>query len=375
MKILFAASEAVPFAASGGLADVIGSLPIAINEKGHDCRVVIPLYKSINENFKEDLTFVTNLTVDVAWRKQYCGVFSTVKNGITYYFIDNEYYFDRDGLYGFYDDGERFIFFSRAILEMLREIDFKPDIINANDWQTALIPVYYQIFYKYQQGYNDIKNIFTIHNIQYQGQYGTEILNELMGIPLYHSGLLEFDGKINLMKGAIETADKITTVSPSYAWEILDPWYSYGLDRVLVTKQYKLKGILNGMLNFGSLVKDTIKKLGNKIVGGIKEFFGIKSPSRLMRDEVGKYVADGIGVGFEDEIDNVYKDMQRALDLETGKMTANVQSSGTYQMAMAGTPTFNLLDNSEHSTQLVVNGKVLAEVVNTENRNREVATS
>ncbi|MBE6840016.1 MAG: glycogen synthase GlgA [Ruminococcus sp.] len=247
MKILFAASEAVPYAASGGLADVIGSLPIAINEKGHDCRVVIPLYKSIKENFKEDLTFVTNLTVDVAWRKQYCGVFSALKNGITYYFIDNEYYFDRDGLYGFYDDGERFIFFSRAILEMLKEIDFKPDIINSNDWQTALIPVYYQIFYKYQQGYDNIKNVFTIHNIQYQGQYGPEIMNELMGIPMYHSSLLEFDGKINLMKGAIETADKITTVSPSYAWEILDPWYSYGLDRVLVTKQYKLNGILNGI--------------------------------------------------------------------------------------------------------------------------------
>lgn len=247
MKILFAASEAVPFAASGGLADVIGSLPAAINEKGNDCRVVIPLYKSISEDYQSELKFVTNLTVDVAWRKQYCGVFSTVRNGIIYYFIDNEYYFKRDGLYGFYDDGERFVFFSRAVLEMLKAIDFKPDVINSNDWQTALIPVYYQIFYKYQQGYDQIKNVFTIHNIQYQGQYGNEILTELMGIPMYHSGLLEFDGKINLMKGAIETADKITTVSPSYAWEILDPWYSHGLDRVLVTKQYKLKGILNGI--------------------------------------------------------------------------------------------------------------------------------
>ncbi|MDY3844183.1 MAG: glycogen synthase GlgA [Ruminococcus sp.] len=247
MKILFAASEAVPFAASGGLADVIGSLPQAINENGHDCRIVMPLYKSVNPELRKDMKFITNLTVDVAWRKQYCGVFSLLYNGITYYFIDNEYYFNRDGLYGFYDDGERFVFFSRAVLEMLRVIDFKPDVINAHDWQTALIPVYYQIFYKYQQGYDCIKTVFTIHNIQYQGQYGTEVLTELMGIPMYHSGLLEFDGKINLMKGAIETADKITTVSPSYAWEILDPWYSHGLDRILVTKQYKLCGILNGI--------------------------------------------------------------------------------------------------------------------------------
>ncbi|MBQ2264958.1 MAG: glycogen synthase GlgA [Oscillospiraceae bacterium] len=247
MNILFAASEAVPFAASGGLADVIGSLPAAINSKGHDCRVVMPLYKSIRPEMRAQLTFLTNITVDVSWRKQYCGIFTAVWNEVTYYFVDNEYYFGRDGLYGFYDDCERFVFFSRAVLEMLRYIDFAPDIIHGNDWQTALIPVFYQVFYKYQQGYQNIKHIFTIHNIQYQGNYGREVLNEVMGIPLYHMGILEYDGAINMMKGAIETADKITTVSPSYAWEILDPWYSHGLDRILVNKQYKLSGILNGI--------------------------------------------------------------------------------------------------------------------------------
>lgn len=247
MNILFAASEAVPYAASGGLADVAGSLPKAIKEKGHDCRIVIPLYKAVSEELRSKMTFLTNITVDVSWRKQYCGIFSAVYNGVTYYFIDNEYYFARDGLYGFYDDCERFVFFSRAVLEMLRYIDFKPDVINANDWQTALIPVYYNVYYKYQQGYDQIKNVFTIHNIEYQGRYGKEVLNELMGIPMYHSNLLEYDGYINMMKGAFETADKITTVSPSYAWEILDPWYAHGLDRILVTKQHKLKGILNGI--------------------------------------------------------------------------------------------------------------------------------
>lgn len=247
MNILFAASEALPYVASGGLADVAGSLPSAIVKKGHDCRVVIPLYKCISAKMRASLTFLTNITVDVSWRKQYCGIFTGIYKGVTYYFIDNEYYFGRDGIYGFYDDCERFVFYSRAVLEMIRCIDFKPDIIHANDWQAAMIPVYYQIFYKYQQGYENIHTIFTIHNIQYQGKYGKEVLNELMGIPLYHTGLLEYDGCVNMMKGAIETADKITTVSPSYAWEILDPWYSHGLDRALNTKQYKLCGFLNGI--------------------------------------------------------------------------------------------------------------------------------
>ena len=247
MNILFAASEAVPYAATGGLADVAGSLPEAINSKGNDCRIVIPLYKAIRLELRDEMTFLTNITVDVSWRKQYCGIFTAVHNGITYYFIDNEYYFAREGLYGFYDDCERFVFFSRAVLEMLRYIDFKPDVINANDWQTALIPVYYNVYYKYQQGYDNIKTVFTVHNIEYQGRYGKEVLNELMGIPMYHANLLEYDGYINMMKGAFETADMITTVSPSYAWEILDPWYAHGLDRILVTKQHKLKGILNGI--------------------------------------------------------------------------------------------------------------------------------
>ncbi|MDO5560481.1 MAG: glycogen synthase GlgA [Oscillospiraceae bacterium] len=247
MNILYAASEALPFAASGGLADVAGSLPAAINKKGHDCRVVIPLYKGMKPELRAGLTYLTNITVDVAWRKQYCGVFTAIYNGVTYYFIDNEYYFGRDGMYGFYDDCERFTFFSRSVLEMMRCIDFKPDIIHANDWQTALIPVYYQVLYKYQQGFENIRTVFTIHNIQYQGKYGVEVINEIMGIPMYHTDLLMYDDCVNMMKSAFETADKITTVSPTYAWEILDPWYAYGLDRILINKQYKLSGILNGI--------------------------------------------------------------------------------------------------------------------------------
>ncbi|MDE6539320.1 MAG: glycogen/starch synthase, partial [Ruminococcus sp.] len=247
MNILFAASEAVPFAASGGLADVVGSLPKSINAKGHQCSVVMPLYSAISKQMRSEMIFINNITVDVSWRKQYCGIFKSAVNGVDYYFIDNEYYFARDGLYGFYDDCERFVFFDRAVLEMLRYIDFKPDIIHCHDWQTALIPVYYSIYYKYQQGFDSIKTVFTVHNIEYQGRYGREVFNDIMGIPQYNVNLLEYDGYINMMKGAFETANYITTVSPSYAWEILDPWYAHSLDRILATKQYKLKGILNGI--------------------------------------------------------------------------------------------------------------------------------
>ncbi len=247
MNILFAASEAVPFAATGGLADVVGSLPKAISKKGHKCCVVMPKYSDIKSELCEDMKLIANITVDVSWRKQYCGIYSVERDDVVYYFIGNDYYFKRDGLYGFYDDCERFVFFDRAVLEMLRVIDFKPDVISCNDWQTSLIPVYYNIYYKLQQGYDNIKTTITIHNIEYQGQFGKEVLEEVMGIPMYNSNLLEYDGYINMLKGAIETANRIITVSPGYSWEILDPWYAHGLDRILGTKQYKLKGILNGI--------------------------------------------------------------------------------------------------------------------------------
>ncbi|MDE6425603.1 MAG: glycogen synthase GlgA [Ruminococcus sp.] len=247
MNILFTASEAVPFAASGGLADVTGSLPAEISRKGHVCSVVIPLYSTINNKIRSEMTFIKSITVDVSWRKQYCGIFKYTMDNIDYYFINNEYYFSREGLYGFYDDCERFVFFDCAVLEMIKYIDFKPDIIHCHDWQTALIPVYYNIYYKYKQGYEGIKTVFTIHNIEYQGRYGREVLGDVMGISEHHANILEYDGYINMMKGAFETADYITTVSPSYAWEILDPWHAHSLDRILAGRQERLRGILNGI--------------------------------------------------------------------------------------------------------------------------------
>ena len=245
MNVLFCSSEANPFAASGGLGDVAGSLPKALVKQGIDCRVIMPLYGDLR--FREELCYLTNFTVPVGWRNQYCGLFSCVKDGVTFYFLDNEYYFKRSGLYGFYDDGERFAFFSRAILETLFYLDFAPDVLHTNDWQTALVPVYLNLYYRHLDKFRNIKTVFTIHNIQYQGKYGLEILQDTCGIGYQDAHLVEYDGCANFMKGAIECCDKISTVSPSYANEILDPWFSHGLDELLRQRQYKLCGILNGI--------------------------------------------------------------------------------------------------------------------------------
>ena len=251
MKVLYISSEAVPFAASGGLADVAGSLPKALRKRMVGCRVVLPLYESVPQELREEMTFLGSLSVPVAWRRQYCGVFEAKRDGVIYYLLDNQYYFKRAGLYGHYDDAERFAFFSRAVLEMLPLIDFKPDVLHANDWQSALVPVYYHLFYGNKQGYENIKTVYTIHNIQYQGKYGMEILEDVFGLPADQASLVEQDGCINLAKGAIETANAVTTVSPTYSKELLDPWFSYGMDPILKLREYKLSGILNGIDTVG----------------------------------------------------------------------------------------------------------------------------
>ena len=247
MKVLYAASEALPFAASGGLADVAGSLPQALRKRLIGCRVVMPLYSTIKQELKDTMKFITNISVPVAWRRQYCGIFEAKYGGVTYYLLDNEYYFKRDGLYGYYDDAERFAFFSRAILEIIPHIDFKPDVIHCNDWQTALTPLYYSTIYATQPGYENIKTVFTIHNIQYQGVYGKELIDNVVGLDYSHKNLIEYDDTVNFSKAAIECANAVSTVSPSYAKEILDPWYSHGLDTILKERSFKLRGILNGI--------------------------------------------------------------------------------------------------------------------------------
>ncbi len=247
MKVLYVASEALPFMASGGLGDVAGSLPQALRKRLIGCRVVMPLYDTIKQELKDKMTFITNISVPVAWRRQYCGIFQAKHEGVIYYLIDNQYYFKRDTIYGHYDDAERFTFFARAVLEILPVVDFKPDIIHCNDWQSALTPVFYSTFYSKDPWYQGIKTVFTIHNIQYQGTYGLELVNDVIGLNPDDTSIVEYDGDVNFMKGAIECANKVTTVSPSYANEILDPWYSHGLDTILRDRQWKLQGILNGI--------------------------------------------------------------------------------------------------------------------------------
>lgn len=247
MKVLYVSSEALPFMASGGLGDVAGSLPVALRKRLIGCRVVMPLYDGIKQEYKDQMKFITSISVPVSWRRQYCGIFEAKSNGVIYYFLDNQYYFKRDGIYGHYDDAERFAFFARAVIEMIPAIDWKPDIIHCNDWQSALTPLYYSIYYANSPGFENIKTVFTIHNIQYQGKYGDELLNDVLGIDDYHKNLILYDGLVNFVKAGIECANVVTTVSPSYAKEILDPWYSHGLDQILNQRSWKLCGILNGI--------------------------------------------------------------------------------------------------------------------------------
>lgn len=247
MKILYAASEAYPFAMSGGLADVAGALPKALRRRLVGCRVVLPLYESVPQELRDNMNFITSITVPVAWRRQYCGIFEAKVDGVIYYLIDNQYYFKRPSLYGYYDDAERFAFFSRAVLEIIPYIDYVPDIIHCNDWQTALVPVFLNTLYRENEIHRNIHTVFTIHNIQYQGKYGYELLDDVLGLPHGREQLIDYDKCVNFMKGAIQESDRVTTVSPTYAREILDPYYAHGLDRILRELQGKVSGIVNGI--------------------------------------------------------------------------------------------------------------------------------
>ncbi len=247
-KILYVGAEAMPFAATGGLGDVLGSLPSALAATGEaDVRVVLPLYAAVKDEWRRQMKEEAIFYVDLAWRQQYCGVYSLQKDGVTYYFIDNEYYFKRPALYGFFDDGERYAYFCMAVLEMLHHIDFFPDILHAHDWQSALSIVYLNCLFRSRPGYWGIRTVFTIHNIEYQGQYDFSILGDVFALGENEHSLMEYGGCINLMKAAIECADRVSTVSPRYAEEIKSSEYAHGLECCLWRNSYKLSGILNGI--------------------------------------------------------------------------------------------------------------------------------
>lgn len=247
-KILFAASECTPFIATGGLAEVIGSLSKSLaQDEEYDVRVVLPLYSDIRGDYRQRFTYLGNINVPLGWRNQYCGIFSYEESGVTFYFLDNEYYFRRGGCYGYYDDGERFAFFSRAVMEILGFLQFYPDVLHCHDWQSALAAIYLKTIYCHRREYSLIRAVFTIHNIEYQGKYSLDVLEDLFGISNDYRYLLEFDGCANLMKAAIECSETFTTVSPTYAEEIKRAEYAHGLQGEVERNAFKLRGILNGI--------------------------------------------------------------------------------------------------------------------------------
>ncbi len=248
-KVIFVGSEAAPFIATGGLADVLGSLPKALVKRGNvEASVIIPLYGNINPEYRKDFEFITSFNVSVGWRWQYAGVFKYNLNGVNFYFIDNEYYFKREGnIYGFYDDGERFAFFSRAALDLIAHLNIYPDVLHCNDWHTAASIIYLKGMYYGDEKFRRIKTVFSIHNIEYQGVFGMNTYTDLFGFSDSIKQYVEFDGAVNLMKGAIEMTDVVSTVSPTYAEEIKNSYYAHGLENIINRNAYKLCGILNGI--------------------------------------------------------------------------------------------------------------------------------
>ncbi|MBM7704805.1 glycogen synthase GlgA [Metabacillus iocasae] len=246
MNVLFAVSECVPFVKTGGLADVAGSLPKDLVKLGTNVCVIMPKYGQIAQKYKEEMKLKKVINVQVGWRNQYCGLEVMQVDGVTYVFLDNEYYFNRETLYGHYDDGERFSFFCRAVIESIPFLEFTPDIIHCHDWHTGMIPFLLRAHY---EQYDAIQTVFTIHNLQFQGIFSKSILHDLLNMNDYYftENQLEFYGDVNFMKAAIVASDKITTVSPTYRNEIQIPYYGEKLDGLLRERHDDLLGIINGI--------------------------------------------------------------------------------------------------------------------------------
>jgi starch synthase len=249
MNILFAASECAPLVKTGGLGDVIGALPKALASLGVEASVILPKYGDLPQWAGDRLELIEEINVPVGWRRQYCGIYRLEHEGHILYFLDNEYYFKRHGSYGFYDDGERFAFFSRAVLEALPYLEKKPDVIQCNDWQTGPICALLHAHYKNHPFYKKIKTLFTIHNLQYQGVFPKSVLSELLDLSeLYFTQEgLEFYGQVSFLKAGLAFSDGLTTVSPTYASEIQSPYYGEKLEGFLRKRNKDLQGILNGI--------------------------------------------------------------------------------------------------------------------------------
>ncbi|WP_166241512.1 glycogen synthase GlgA [Paenibacillus turpanensis] len=286
MNVLFVAGESVPFFKTGGLADVIGSLPQELKRQGIDVRVMLPKYEDMAPHWKEEMKHVKAINVLIGWRNKYCGINMLEHDGITYYFIDNEYYFKRSGYYGYGDDAERFTFFCEAALEVLPHLDWRPDVIHCHDWQTGMIPVFLKSHYALSPFHQGIRTVFTIHNLKYQGIFPEYILQDMLnlGYEHFHPDALEYFGCVNFMKGGLVYSDVLSTVSKSYAEEITMPYYGEGLDGLLRKRRGDLFGIINGIdyhsYNPGTdtalpvhYQKSLTKKQKNKLA--LQEAFGL----------------------------------------------------------------------------------------------------
>lgn len=249
MKILHVAAESVPFAKTGGLADVVGSLPRELIKQGLDVRVIMPKYRNISSHLKEDIVFKRMINVPVGWKSQYCGIEETTLDGVTFYFIDNEYYFGREGLYGYWDEAERFSFFCRGVLEALPSLGFSPEIIHCHDWHAGLISLFLKTHFADNPFYKNIRSVCTIHNLNYQGIYPKKVLNELLdlGDEYFTPEGLEFYGQVNFLKAGLVFSDCLTTVSRTYAQEIKDPFYGVNMEGILQRRSQELYGIINGI--------------------------------------------------------------------------------------------------------------------------------
>lgn len=270
MKVLFVASEAHPFSKTGGLGDVAYALPKALRAKGVDVRVILPKYDSIPNNFKERMNTISEFNVQVGWRNQYCGLKYLEQDYIPFYFIDNEYYFKRPSPYGYYDEAERYAYFCKAVLQAINYMgDFKPDIIHCNDWQSGMISPLLNEFKKGNYIYNNIKTVFTVHNLQYQGVFPENILGEVLNLGSEYNTvekLRHFDG-ISFMKGGLNFSNKLTTVSRTYAEEIKTPYYGEGLNGLLYTRGWDLVGIVNG-IDYDLFNPETDKNIPYNYHGG-----------------------------------------------------------------------------------------------------------
>lgn len=296
MKLLFVATECAPFFKSGGLGDVMGALPKELAKKGHEVRVVLPYFlQLIPDRYKEEVEDVTNFTVKVGWREQYCGIKQLVMDDVTYYFIDNEFYFGRDGLYGYGDDAERFAYFQLAAIEMMEVVDYIPDIFHVNDWQTAVIPVLLKDKYAWKEKLRDIKTVLTIHNLMFQGVFGQYVLGDLFGIGYnaFHEHGLKYHEDVNYLKGGIYYADLVTTVSPTYAQEIQTADFGMGLEEDLQKINYKLVGLLNG-IDYD--VYDPAEDQTIPATFTIEDLSGKKKNKAVLQERVGLPVVEDVAL-------------------------------------------------------------------------------